>query len=54
MALYENGALKRGFFRGLLPSLFIAHYWKESARAREHGFPVMTVILGSILTNPLV
>ena len=52
VSLYERGNMNRGMYRGFAPALAFTFFWQDVARNSQEGFPVLSVVLGTLTLNP--
>lgn len=51
VSLYERGNMNRGMYRGFAPALAFTFFWQDVARNSREGFPVLSVVLGTLTLN---
>lgn len=52
MTLSEVGGLRGGLFRGFVPFMIALPLWQQCHSQMTMGFPLITLISGSIMINP--
>ena len=53
LKLYERGEMKRGLFRGFLPTLAFGFCWSETGYQTVLHYPVFCIAAGTTLFNSL-
>lgn len=52
LALSEIGGLKGGLFRGFAPFFIALPFWQQVHSQSTMGFPLITLLSGSVMLNP--